>query len=99
MCIRDRFGIPVADLAPDYPLTRDELAAAARLVGRAQPYVALHVGAGNVIKRWMPERWAWVVRELARRTRLRVAVLSGPGEEAALGEPVVKALPRAACLD
>jgi ADP-heptose:LPS heptosyltransferase len=56
------------------------------------------VGAGNAIKRWMPDRFAWVGRELARRSRLPVAVLSGPGEEA-LGEPLVRALPKAACLD
>lgn len=94
-----RFGIPVDDLATEFPVSAAELATAARRTGRGRPYVALHVGAGNAIKRWMPDRWAWVARELARRTRLRVAVLSGPGDEAALGAPVVRALPRANAID
>jgi heptosyltransferase-2 len=72
---------------------------AARKVGPGKPYAALHVGAGNAIKRWMPDRFAWVARELTKRARVRVAVLSGPGEEARAGEPVLQALPRAARID
>lgn len=93
------FGIRVDDVTPVFAVTAAEAAAAARLIGRGRPYVALHVGAGNPIKRWMPERWAWVARELARRARVRVAVLSGPGDEAAAGEAVLRALPRAARID
>jgi len=92
-----QFGIPVRELRPEFPVEPGEIRAAAEMTGR-RAYVAVHVGAGNPVKRWMPERFAWVARELATRTRLRVAVLSGPGEEA-LGEPVVRALPRAARLD
>lgn len=93
-----RFGIPVEDLHPEFPLGKADRAAAAKRLGAVRRFAAFHVGTGNAIKRWMPERFAWVGRELARRARLPVAVLAGPGEEA-LGDPIVRALPKASCLD
>ncbi|MEK7476298.1 MAG: glycosyltransferase family 9 protein [Candidatus Coatesbacteria bacterium] len=92
------FGVPVEDLAPEFPVTAADVAAAAHRAGRKGGYVAVHVGAGNAVKRWMPERFAWVGRELAARLRAPVAVLAGPGEESH-GEPLVRALPKASCLD
>ena len=92
----EEFGIPVRDRRPEFPLAAEELKKGKRTAGRN--LVAIHPGAGNTVKRWMPERFAWVARELARRAGVRVAVLGGPGEEA-LGEPIVRALPRARVLD
>ena len=60
--------------------------------------MAIHPGAGNAIKRWMPERFATVAAGIAKRTGARVVVLSGPGEEA-LGAPMLRALPAGKKLD
>ena len=92
----EEFGIPVRDRRPEFPLAAGELKKGKRMAGRN--LVAIHPGAGNAVKRWMPERFAWVARELVRRTGARVAVLGGPGEDG-LGEPIVRALPRAKVLD
>jgi len=93
-----RFGVPVHNLGMDLPLFPSEEREALALAGGKRPFVAIHPGAGNPVKRWMPERFAWVGRELARRARVRIAVLAGPGEEE-LGGPLVRALPRAARVD
>ncbi len=97
------FGIPVSDLTPEFPLSLPSSPSGERGKGRiwvapGKKFVVVHTGAGNAIKRWMPERFAWVGRELARRARVTVAVLSGPGEEAG-GEPLARALPAVSLLD
>lgn len=93
-----RFGVPVADLATEFPGNAEAGRHAERLAGAGAPIVAIHPGAGNPIKRWMPERFAAVARELAGKGRVRIAVLGGPGEEG-LGEPIVRAVPQGALLD
>ncbi len=99
-----RFGIPVANMKTDFPLDRPETHAAIALTaprgrrGRGGPLVAVHVGAGNPVKRWMPERFGWVARELARNPGARIAVLAGRGEEEA-GEPLVRSVPKGSLID
>jgi heptosyltransferase-2 len=92
----EEFGIRVRDRRPEFPLSADEMKKGKAVAGRN--CVAVHPGAGNAVKRWMPERFAWVARELARKAGARIAVLGGPGEED-LGGPIVRALPRNRVLD
>lgn len=92
-----RFGIPVKSLTPEFPVTAAERRYATGVTGRGR-YLAIHPGAGNAVKRWMPDRFAWVAKELARRTGLRIAVLAGPGEELIAGA-LASAVPKAKLLD
>jgi ADP-heptose:LPS heptosyltransferase len=97
------FGISVEDTIPSVPVTDAELQRAAlwlapRPGGRGGPIVTIHVGAGNAVKRWMPERFAWVARGLIRRANARIAVLAGPGEELQ-GDPLVESVPARAIVD
>ncbi len=97
-----QFGIPVGDLSPVFQIRDSELEAAAAwlkpLPGKARPTVAIHVGAGNAVKRWMPDRFAWVAREMVRRAKARIVLLAGR-EEAAAGDPVAAAVPPRALVD
>ncbi len=90
-------GIPVRDLRPAFPVTPSEVGYARRVMGAGR-YAAIHPGAGNAIKRWMPERFAWVAKEIQRRERFKIAVLAGPGEERA-AEAILSALPKDTAVD
>ncbi|MEM1027312.1 MAG: glycosyltransferase family 9 protein [Planctomycetota bacterium] len=48
---------------------------------RSHRVIGMHVGAGWRFKRWYPESFAAVGRQLVERFGVRVAVLGGPGEE------------------
>ena len=91
-------GIPADGRAEVFPLGRREVDAAAAMIGARRPVVAIHPGAGNEIKRWMPERFAWVARELSRKCGVRIAVLAGRGEES-LGKPILDAVPARSRID
>ncbi len=93
-----RFGIPVRDMRQDFPLLPGEELTADIVLSGSGRVVAFHPGAGNPVKRWMPGRFAWVARELARRARVKIAVLAGPGEEE-LAEPIAEAVPPGSLLD
>jgi heptosyltransferase-2 len=93
-----RYGIPVTDPVPDFPVSHDEARASERLVGRGIRFAAIHPGAGNAIKRWMPERFAFVARELVRRAGVRIVLLSGPGEDGC-GEETKRAVPGRSLID
>lgn len=47
----------------------------------AAPYAVLHVGAGNPLRYWLPERWAALAGALAERG-ITPVWSAGPGEEA-----------------
>ena len=94
----EQYGIPVPDRVPDFPVSRGEAGATERLVGRGTRFVAVHPGAGNPVKRWMPDRFAWLARELNRRTGMRIVLLSGPGEEKC-GEETARAVPASFLVD
>ena len=93
-----RFGVPVKGLMPEFPVQQESARRVAALLKSGPPIVAIHPGAGNAIKRWMPERFAEVARELVLRKKVRIAVLGGPGEES-LGEPIIRAIPKSALVD
>ncbi|MEM9418361.1 MAG: glycosyltransferase family 9 protein [Planctomycetota bacterium] len=52
------------------------------------PVVGIHVGAGWAFKRWYPSSFAEVAKALVERLGVKVAVLCGPGEEAAAQQVV-----------
>ncbi len=91
------FGVPVRELRPEFPVTAAERNYSRRAMGAGR-YAAIHPGAGNAIKRWMPERFAWVAKELVRRAGLRIAVLAGPGEERA-ADACLRAVPAGRATD
>ena len=93
-------GIPVKSLDTIFPVS----AAVARTVfrksgsARGKKIVAFHPGAGNAIKRWMPERFGWVAGELARKSGVRIVLLGGPGEKD-LGKCIAAAVPAKSLID
>jgi len=93
-------GIPVKSLDTMFPISPALARAVSRKLGaiRGKKLVAFHPGAGNAIKRWMPERFAEVARELVRRSAIRLVLLGGPGESA-LGEGIARAAGRRALID
>lgn len=93
-----KFGIPVNDLSTEFPMQAAAEEHMAAVLKAGTPVVAVHPGAGNAIKRWMPERFAEVARELAKEGKVRIALLAGPGEET-LGEPVARAVPAHSLID
>lgn len=93
-------GIPVKSLQPLFPVPDRVARIAQRKLGaiRGKKLVAFHPGAGNAIKRWMPERFARVAEALARRYGARVVLLGGPGESG-LGAGIASAVPRQSLVD
>jgi ADP-heptose:LPS heptosyltransferase len=93
-------GIRVKSRDTLFPVPAMAARSAARKLGPAggNKLVAFHPGAGNAIKRWMPERFAMVAKELVRRHGVRVVLLGGPGESG-LGAGIVKSVPRRSLAD
>lgn len=93
-------GIRVKSLDPVFPVSAAVARTVSRKLGSAQgkKLVAFHPGAGNAIKRWMPERFGWVAGELARKSGVRIVLLGGPGE-IELGKSVAAAVPAKSLID
>jgi ADP-heptose:LPS heptosyltransferase len=72
---------------PCFPIQADERAWARAWITSSfegqvgdGPVVALHPGSGAVLKNWLPERWAELVRALRADRQARVFVTGGPGD-------------------
>ena len=69
--------------APEFPIERVDSAIASDIAARTGGrYAILNPGAAWPIKRWMPDRFAAVARELRTRRSLPSVVTWGPDEEA-----------------
>jgi lipopolysaccharide heptosyltransferase I len=91
-------ALGVSQAPPDFPLDEVDSAAARQVSEKtAGRYALLNPGAAWPNKRWPPERFAAVARELLGRLQLKSAVLWGPGEQE-LAEAVVSRAGGAAAL-
>jgi len=93
-------GIPVKALDTLFPVSPAAARASAKKLGtsRGRKLVAFHPGAGNAIKRWMPERFSAVAQELVQRSGVQVVLLGGPGERE-LGSSIASAVGRKNLVD
>jgi ADP-heptose:LPS heptosyltransferase len=107
LALVDRLVGQPGPLTPDAaPLvfrpTADEYGRAAALLADLPPgpgpLVAIHPGAGGMIKQWTPGRWPVVAAALANQHGARLALTGGPAE-AALTAPIAAALAGQPVLD
>ena len=78
-----------------FPVPEDARGRANRLlesegIGGDDPILVVHPGSGSPIKRWMPEKWAYVTGLLLDRTGAKL-VITGGASERSLAEEVADA--------
>src|SRR5205823_2090778 len=83
-------GCPDRGLRLEFPLSDDDRAEAAALLGTLtrpdRPHIGLHAGASRPSRRWPAERFATLGDELARRFDAQIVLTGGPAEAATIRE-------------
>jgi ADP-heptose:LPS heptosyltransferase len=101
LALIDFLGLPRAGDRLEFPIDDDEKAEASDILSRhrlaPRRFVCVHPGARLYTRRWPPEYFAVVARDIAQRG-LRV-VLTGSDEEALLTRRIARSLPAAAAVD
>lgn len=83
LALAEFLGAPSRGEATEFPLLRDDLAAAdALLAGAVRPLIGLHPAARSVGRRWAPERFAAAGAELRRRHGGMVIIVAEGAERA-----------------
>jgi ADP-heptose:LPS heptosyltransferase len=63
-----------------------------------EPFVVIHAGAKLALKRWMPDRFGWLARHVARTSDTKIVLTGAPGDRAVNTE-VLRASGDGVCLD